>query len=130
MAQHDGRITHITGNVGDDPKVYENSKGKVMKISVGVTMKYGEEKETRWVNCSLWEDKVPDLVAFAKEEISKGTPVAVEGYLDTSRVYEGKQQFDLRVVRIGLVTWAKRSQQPQASAPAAAAAAAPEMSGW
>ena len=110
---NDYKITHITGNVGSDPTTFDAGDTKVLKLSVGVTLRYGEEKETRWVNCSLWADTQADLIAFIKEEISKGSAVAVEGYLKTDREYKGVKQFDMRVVRIGLVTWAKRDNSGQ-----------------
>lgn len=105
----DNKITHLTGNVGAAPKVFQQGDVNVLKISLGVTLRYGEDKETRWVNCSIWEDKLPELFAWAQENVSSGTPLAVEGTLRTDRYYNEKQQFDLRVSRIGLVTWAKRN---------------------
>jgi single-stranded DNA-binding protein len=119
----DTKITHLTGNAGDDPKEYPAGDTKTLKISLAVTMRYGEEKETRWVNCTIWADKQGDLFDWAKENVSKGTPLAIEGTLKSDRYYEGKQQFDLRVVRIGLIQWAKRANggerapQPKASEP-------------
>ena len=110
------KITHLTGNVGADPKMFDQGDTQVMKISLGVTLRYGEEKETRWVNCSIWADKQGDLVEWANANVSKGTALAVEGTLKTDRYYEGKQQFDLRVVRIGLVTWAKRANNGERAA--------------
>lgn len=111
---NDTKITHLTGNVGSDPKEYEANGDKVMKMSLGVTLRYGEEKETRWVNLSVWAEELREWV---KKNVSKGTPIAVEGTLRTDRMYEGKQQFDLRVIRIGLVEWAKRNGSGQSSKP-------------
>lgn len=110
------KITHITGNAGSDPRPYDAGDTKTLKVSVGVTLRYGEEKETRWVNCTVWQDKQPDLFDWVKENVSKGTPLAVEGTLKSDRYYEGKQQFDMRVVRIGLVQWAKRTNQGERAA--------------
>ena len=123
---NDTKITHLTGNVGSDPEEHEANDGKVVKISLGVTMRYGEDKETRWVNLAIWQD---DLREFVKAEISKGSAIAVEGTLRSDRVYNEKQQFDLRVVRIGLVSWAKRSGEYKPRA-AAEQPASSEVLGW
>jgi single-stranded DNA-binding protein len=125
MSQQPDKLTHITGNVGDDPKTFDTSKGKVVKISIAVTMRYGEDGETRWVNGAIWDESLQE---FALKEISKGTPVAAEGYLRTDREYNGKQQFDLNIRRIGLVKWAKRngsSKRQQTEQPASS-----EELGW
>lgn len=118
---NDTKITHLTGNVGSDPEERDANGDKVVKFSLGVTLRYGEDKETRWVNCSVWQE---DLREFTKREISKGSAIAVEGTLRTDRVYNEKQQFDLRVIRIGLVQWAKRSNSGESrQAPKATASA-------
>jgi hypothetical protein len=62
---------------------------------------------------TLWEDTQADLIQFVKEEVSVGTPLAVEGYLRSDREYNGKKQYDMRAVRVGIVTWAKRAKGGQ-----------------
>lgn len=124
---NDKKITHITGNVGSDPESYDSGDTKVTKVSVGVTMSYGDEKETRWVNCSIWHDSQPDLVQWVKENVSTGTPLGVEGYLRTDREYKGKQQFDMKVVRIGIVQWAKRAKREERAAKAEEPSSSPEL---
>jgi single-stranded DNA-binding protein len=126
----DGKITHITGNAGGEPKTYDQGDTQVTKVSVGVTLRYGDEKETRWVNCSIWADKQPELVEWAKRNVGKGTPLAVEGTLKSDRYYEGKQQFDMRVVRIGTVDWAKRNNSGQQVAQRASAPSTSSELDW
>ena len=108
-------LTQLNGNVGQDPKTFETSKGEVVKFSLAVTMKYGQGEEglTRWVNVSVFND---DLRPQVLAEISKGTKVAVEGKLRTDREYKGEKQYDLIASRVGLVKWFTRSKsQPQQS---------------
>lgn len=111
MAQQQGsdRLTHIIGNAGGDPQYFDTSKGEVQKLSIAVTMKYGDgdDGETRWVNASIWNE---DLQDFVDKNISKGTKVVAVGFLKTDREYKGVKQFDLKVTEIGFATMAKRSK--------------------
>lgn len=126
--QQKDRLTHIVGNAGSDPQTFETSKGDVLKISVAVTMKYGDEDgETRWVNVSVWNE---DLQEFAKEEISKGTRVVAVGFLRTDREYKGVKQFDLTATELGFATMAKRSKGGSKPKAKQAEPAESEELGW
>lgn len=105
-------LTHITGNVGSDPREFETSKGPVLKFSVAVTLKYGSGDDglTRWVNVAVFNE---DLQRQVKKEIGKGTKVAVEGRLKTDREYKGQKQYDLTASRVGLVKWFTRSKSEE-----------------
>lgn len=118
-------ITHITGNVGQDPKDFETSKGDNTKFSVAVTMRYGEDPITRWVNVTVWNE---DLRRQVKAEVHKGTKIAIEGKLRTDREYKGEKQYDLSATRIGLVKWFTREKRE--SAPAQSSSSSSESLGW
>jgi len=66
--------TIITGNLGDDPKVFGNEK-KVTRFDVAVTTGFGEYENTSWF----------PVVVFAKpaaacaQYLHKGSKVLVEG---------------------------------------------------
>lgn len=107
MSNDKDLITHITGNVGQDPKVLETKVGEVTKFSVAVTMKYGENPITRWVQVAVFN---ADLQEQVRLEIEKGTKVAVEGRLSADREYKGEKQYDMVATRIGLVSWFTRSK--------------------
>lgn len=104
----DKLITHITGNVGQDPKDFETSKGDNTKFSVAVTMRYGEDPITRWVNVTVWDE---DLRRQVHAEIEKGSKVAIEGKLRTDREYKGEKQYDLSATRVGIVKWFVREKK-------------------
>lgn len=117
--QKQDKLTHITGNLGSDPVERETAKGKVVNLFVIVTLRYGEDQVTQPVNLAIW-DRNPELQAWAMK-LSKGNAIAAEGWLRTDRVYNDKKQFDMTVVRIGRVEWAKRGNSGQKQETKAAA---------
>ena len=132
------KVFMVTGYVGSDPKFFGEDENRRLSLSIGTTLYYpdkddDEDKgETRWVNGTIWEDSRPDLVEYVLQNVSKGTPVAAEGYLKTDREYKDVQQFDLSIHRIGVVDWAKRGKgsSSKAKSKAKAKPAESEDLGW
>lgn len=113
-SENSDRLTQIVGRAGGDPRVIDGSKGEFTALSVAVTLSYGEEDDTRWVNVTVND---PGHQKFVNEEISKGTRVVAVGFLKTDREYKGVKQYDLRATEIGFATMAKKGGSSSKSKP-------------
>lgn len=73
----------LIGNLGRDPEIRAAGSGKVANFSIAVTERYtsnGERQErTEWVNIVLWNR----LAEIAEQYLRKGSPVYIEGRLQT-----------------------------------------------
>lgn len=77
---------NIAGRLGRDAELRHTPAGKaVCNFSVAVDRRRGEEKQTVWVDCHVWEKRAEALQPYLK----KGTAVAVSGDLAV-------RQFDKR----------------------------------
>lgn len=102
------KISRITGNVGGDPKEFDTSSQKapkVVRFSVAVVTKYGEDQEMTWFQVAVFNE---DLRRQALEQIKKGSKVAIEGEISTN-TYKDEEQMQIIAVRIGLVSWFTRA---------------------
>jgi single-stranded DNA-binding protein len=92
------RLSHIVGNLGKPAvKKYVDSLEKdVVELSVAVTMSYGDDGETRWVQVAVWNEGLQEAVLG----LAKGAKVAVEGVMKIDS-YEGKPQYKMSASRIG-----------------------------
>lgn len=93
-------VIQINGNAGGEPEQRDGSEW--INFSVAVTKSYND-KITRWVRVGT---KKPELVEWVKENIHKGTPVAVEGYMN-EKTWNGKPQYEMIGFRIGVVSYPK-----------------------
>lgn len=101
-----GDLSHITGNVGQDPRRKDTSKGPVVTFTVGETLSYGEGGKTRWWDVTVWKE---DLHPAVMAEVYRGAKVTVEGNARTEN-YNGKDQYRMSAFRVGLVTWLQKGQ--------------------
>lgn len=77
----------VVGNIGRDAEVKESKNGKsYLTFSVGVTIGWGDNKSTQWINVKKYGDS-SKLAAI----LQKGTKVAVVGNLEVS-IWKEKPQ--------------------------------------
>lgn len=86
----------VIGNLGRDPEVRMAGEAKVASFSVGVTERYNDrngqrQEKTEWVNVDLWAR----LAEIAEQYLKKGSPVYVEGKLETQswETQEGEKRY-------------------------------------
>ena len=101
----------VIGHLGKDCVVNTVNGKNVINFTVAHTEKYKdkngiEQKNTTWVNCSMWERE--KLAPYLK----KGTQVFIEGTPD-ARAYQSKEQelkssLDCRVQTIQLLGGARK----------------------
>ena len=91
----------INGNLGRDPEVRQAGDSPVADFSVAVTEKFrgrdGQQQErTEWVNVVCWRR----LAEIARDYLRKGSPVYVEGKLQTRKWQDrdGKDRYTTEVV--------------------------------
>lgn len=104
-------MIHLTlsGRLGRDAELKETGNGKVINFSVATDVGYGDRKETIWVDCAKWGDKVGIL-----DYLKKGQQVIVTGEPGL-RKWDGGAAITCRVDKIELMGNAK--EQLPASAP-------------
>lgn len=91
-------VLTVTGNIGKDCKVRQVGSSTVCNFPVAMTSGYGDNKQTNWLDCSLWGKQAESKIT---EYLLKGQQVSVSGELGT-REYEGKKYLTLRVDRVTL----------------------------
>lgn len=109
----DKQFFQLQGNLGDDPKPSER-RSDILNLRLAVNPGYGDDVETEWWNVSIFEEGKPHLVAFANENLHKGSRgVYVEGYgtiKDGNK--EGRKFRDIVASRIGLVEFVTPNSAP------------------
>lgn len=97
------------GSLGRDSDVRELQNGKVVNFSIGVSIGFGEQKSTQWIECNRWGDKTG-----ISEYLKKGVKVFVSGQ-PSIVTYEkdGKTNVSLRlnVSEIELLGDSKKSSE-------------------
>lgn len=113
------KLTHLTGNLGADPKIIETEKvdtGIIVKLNLGVPITNGSKDDpgdTFWVDISIFDGKMQER---AKAELHKGDKIAVVGYLGF-REYESKQYAQMTAQRLShLEFWEKVPYVPRETA--------------
>ncbi len=113
------KLTHLTGNIGGEPKIIETEKvdtGIIVKLNLGVPITNGSKDDpgdTFWVDISIFDGKMQER---AKAELHKGDKIAVQGYL-SFREYEGKQYAQMTAQRMShMEFWEKSPYVPRESA--------------
>jgi single-stranded DNA-binding protein len=102
-----GPLNQVVVNVGRDPEEFDTKVGPVVRFSVARNMGYGDDAPPpRWVSVAVFNDDIRPQVL---EKIRKGSRVALEGTITESE-YEGKTQYNMVAVRVGLIEWFLRSQ--------------------
>jgi single-stranded DNA-binding protein len=96
------RLTHLTGNLGADPKTILSDNvesGKIIKLNLGVPVTNGSKDnpgETFWVDISIFDSK---MQARALAELHKGDKIAVVGYLG-QREWENKEGVTMKTAQM------------------------------
>lgn len=79
-------IITATGNLGRDASLATTNSGKdVLNFSIGVSIGFGDNKNTEWINCKMWGSRGKKLA----DSLTKGTKVMVNG-MGSSRTWEDK----------------------------------------
>lgn len=87
------------GRVGKDAVTRFTGAGKpVTGWSLAVDTGYGENKQTTWLDCTLWGERGEKVAQY----ITKGSQLGVSGEIGT-REHEGKTYVTLRVNEVSLV---------------------------
>ncbi len=113
------KLTHLSGNLGADPKIIESDKvdtGIIVKLNLGVPVTNGSKDDpgdTFWTDVSIFDGKMQER---AKAELHKGDKIVVVGYL-SFREYEGKQYAQMTAQRLSHVEfWEKSPYVPRETA--------------
>lgn len=81
------------GNVGKDAEVRHTASGNsVAGWSLAVNSGWGDNKQTIWIDCSMWGERGAKVAQY----ITKGIQLGVTGELGT-REYDGKTYVTLNV---------------------------------
>ena len=97
----------IAGNLGKDAETrYTQSWKSVTCFSVAVEVRYGGEKTTMWVDCSLWGERGEKLAEY----LLKGVKVCVSGQAGT-REHNGKAYATLTVREVTLMGGGARAEE-------------------
>lgn len=113
---------NFVGRVGRDAATRPTQTGKTATgWSLAVDTGWGQNKQTIWLDCTLWGDRGEKLAQY----ITKGAQLGVSGELGT-REYEGKTYVTLNVRDVSLIGGRQDSQQ---SAPAPRQQSAPAGGG-
>jgi single-strand DNA-binding protein len=87
----------VSGRLGKDAEIKHIGTNTVINFSIGVSVGYGDKKETVWVDCAKWGEKT-GVAAYLK----KGTQVVAIGE-GGIRKWEGGATMTLRVMELELV---------------------------
>ena len=108
-------VFNAIGRVGKDAIVRYTQSGKaVAGWSLAVDDGWGQNKQTVWLDCSLWGDRAEKLAPF----ITKGAQIGVTGSIGT-REHDGKTYVTLRVADVTLIGGKSESRQTEPARQAA-----------
>jgi single-strand DNA-binding protein len=99
-------IATFTGNLGRDPETRSTSGGDVCSFSVAVKQGFGRDAKSEWFRCSVWGKRGETITRYLR----KGMKVTVVGEM-TIGEYQGKPQYDVRVVDVDWPFEAQGGQQ-------------------
>lgn len=116
----------IAGRLGRDAELKETPAGKaVVNFAVAVDIGRGENKQTLWVDCSLWGDRASKLAPY----LTKGKQVTLAGDVGlrtfTKKDGSSGAAMTCDVQRLTLQGGRDAEQPPQTPAPAAPARTRP-----
>ena len=104
---------NFIGNLGSDAELRTTTQGKsVLSFDVAVTTGYGDNAETTWVKCQLWNKPAESMGQY----LTKGRQVAVVGEV-TLRKYQKRdgtpaQSLDVRVTSLKPLGGRDEAQAP------------------
>lgn len=101
------QVITISGNIGGDAAIRDTSGGMVCSFNVGSKNGFARDAGTNWFRCSLWGKRAESLQPY----LLKGTKVVVTGEFTTSE-YEGKQQLNVRVGDVELMSKGEGGRAP------------------
>lgn len=94
------------------PELKDTPKGEVFTFGLGRAESYDDGADVKWLSVEVWN---PGLIAAIKDEVVKGTKVAVEGYL-VKREVGDKVYTSLRATRVGRIEFFKKADATDAPA--------------
>ena len=101
------------GRVGKDAVIRHTTGGKaVTGWSLAVDKGWGDNKQTIWLDCSLWGERGQKLA----DHITKGAQIGVTGEIGT-REHDGKTYLTLDVRDVTLVGGKPQAKRQERSAP-------------
>lgn len=119
-------VFNAIGRVGKDAIVRYTQSGKaVAGWSLAVDDGWGQNKQTVWLDCSLWGDRAEKLAPF----ITKGAQIGVTGSIGT-REHDGKTYVTLRVQDVTLLGGKGERDQQQDQQPAHGESQSHSMDGF
>lgn len=86
--------TIVTGRIGKDSTVKKVNDRYVYNFTLAVNIGYGEHKQTKWYECSLWSKS--DKLSF-----NKGTNLLIKGSVG-ARAYLNKENVAVGVLTINV----------------------------
>lgn len=99
------------GRIGRDAVTRHTTNGKpVTGWSMAIETGFGDNKQTTWLDCSLWGDRGEKVAGY----IVKGDRIGVCGEIGT-REHDGKTYVTLNVREVTLLTAKQDSPQRQES---------------
>ena len=105
------QLLTISGNIGADAVLRSTNGGdKVLGFSVGVRQGFKQDAPTVWYRCSVWGKRAESLGG----RLFKGVKVFVAGEL-TIGEYQGKPQYDVRVIEVDFVPRGDARRTPDGS---------------
>jgi single-strand DNA-binding protein len=115
------RSVQLVGRLGRDAEIkYTPSGTPVANFSIAVDAgKKNDNKQTLWVNCTLWEKRAESLAPY----LIKGKMVAVEATLEEPRCWISKQSgeaqcsLNVTVRNLTFCGGAEKKAEPEASDP-------------
>lgn len=91
----------IIGNAGSDIETKSTTTGKLVgKLSVAVSVGWGDKKTTEWYKCDLWEK----MAENAGKMITKGSIVLISGTL-SHPIWKGKDGVERATPTISVKEW-------------------------
>lgn len=100
---------NFIGRVGRDAVTRYTQAGKaVTGWALAVDSGWGDNKQTTWLDCSLWGDRGTKLAEY----ITKGSQLGVSGEIGT-REHEGKTYVTLNVRDVTLISGKRESAPPK-----------------
>jgi single-strand DNA-binding protein len=112
----------LAGGLGRDAEYKTTQNGQELcSFPVGVTVGWGENKSTVWVDVTKWGKGASGLAGILR----KGTKVAVSGELST-REHNGKTYLQCRADNVTPMGGGNRDAAPQQSMQSAAREAFPQ----
>ena len=104
-------IVTLAGNIGKDAQFKQTQSGTdICSFGVGVTVGYGDNKSTVWVDVTKWGKGAQGLANILR----KGSRVTVSGELST-REHNGKTYLQCRADHVTIMGTPQAQRDPDGS---------------